>query len=222
MSGGEKVSVPTPDLSHLKAADYARVYEPSEDTFALLDALEMDYWEIRTQQPRICYEIGSGSGCVIAFVASILKSSCLYVAADINEHASKCTQATATRNGYSVQAINANLMDCLRLERSVDLLLFNPPYVPTEEEEYSQSQLTKQLSSALSGGNLGMELTELVLSRLDTLLSPNGALYLVAIRQNKPEEICQRLNDTGNFTASILLKRRAGIELLHIIKCSPH
>lgn len=53
--------IPTPDLSHLAAKDYEHVYEPAEDTFLLLDALEEDEKELKDLHPSISLEIGSAA-----------------------------------------------------------------------------------------------------------------------------------------------------------------
>lgn len=57
--------IPTPSLSHISKADYEHVYEPAEDTFILLDALEADADALRNgslggqgKKPRLCVEIG--------------------------------------------------------------------------------------------------------------------------------------------------------------------
>ena len=49
---------PTPDLSHLKWTDFEHIYEPSDDTFLLLDALEKDRSFIESRSPNMCVEVG--------------------------------------------------------------------------------------------------------------------------------------------------------------------
>ncbi|KAJ2008394.1 S-adenosylmethionine-dependent methyltransferase, partial [Coemansia thaxteri] len=66
------MGIPTPDTRHLRKAEYATVYEPAEDTHLLLDALENDRTELHELRPTICVEIGSGSGCVSAFLGQVL------------------------------------------------------------------------------------------------------------------------------------------------------
>ena len=50
--------IPTPALDHITKVDYEHVYEPAEDTFILLDAVEADFEDLREGKPRLCVEIG--------------------------------------------------------------------------------------------------------------------------------------------------------------------
>ena len=61
-----------PDTSHV---DFARVYEPSDDTFLLVDALTADAAALRAVRPAVCVEVGSGSGAVVTHLGRLLAAS---------------------------------------------------------------------------------------------------------------------------------------------------
>merc|ERR1712126_551118 len=63
---------PTPDISHLTASDYDSVYEPAEDSFLLMDALEQDIDRLTQVPPATCVEVGCGSGIVLTFLSQLL------------------------------------------------------------------------------------------------------------------------------------------------------
>ncbi|KAI0095288.1 S-adenosyl-L-methionine-dependent methyltransferase [Irpex rosettiformis] len=212
--------IPTPDLSHLKREDYDHVYEPAEDTFILLDALEQDASELRELTPRVCLEIGPGSGCVTSFVGSILGTSCLYLTSDINAHASLCALRTGRQNKVVVDPVTANLVDPFRsrLYRNVDLLIFNPPYVLTDELEVVDAQEQGGIAGAWAGGTIGMQVTDVVLDQLDELLSPTGRFYLVAVKQNDVHNLQRRVQEKFNVQSEVVLQRRAGREHLFVVR----
>ena len=51
--------IPTPDIGHLRQPKYSdNVYDPAEDTFALMDALEQDIDTLKALDASLCVEIG--------------------------------------------------------------------------------------------------------------------------------------------------------------------
>jgi len=212
--------IPTPNLSHLTRTDFTTVYEPAEDTFLLMDALEADQQELQSLKPRVCLEIGSGSGCVSSFLGNVLKpSSTLFLTTDINPIASSCTLRTGRQNKIPLDPIIANLADPLtsRLKHSIDLLIFNPPYVPTDESELMESK-DRNILATWAGGRDGVQVTDILLNQLDYFLSPSGRFYLVALKQNDVPEIQRRLSEVLRLRSEVVLQRRAGREHLFVLK----
>lgn len=214
--------------------DFRFVYEPAEDSFLLLDALEKDLVAIR-ETTSICLECGSGSGLIITSLSKTLNSSpeeknhdnprsnVLMIATDINERACKTTSKCAKLNSQDILVINTNFADGLvdRLTNRVDLLIFNPPYVPTHQNELS-SEKDNKINLSWAGGPLGRDILDRFLkSYAPCLLSkPNGRLYIVALDQNNVEDLLSLLVNEYGIRGEIVMERRCGIEKLYVLRFS--
>eukprot|EP01134_Creolimax_fragrantissima_P003349 CFRG3349T1 len=210
---------PTPNISHLKRQDFDFVYEPAEDTFLFLDALQKDRDYLLERDPKIGLEVGSGSGCVITFLATVLgKNDCRFYATDLNEKAAIATQKTGLANGVPIEVIRTDLVDGLldRLRGQVDVLLFNPPYVPTPSDEVG----SVGIEASWAGGVDGREVTDRLLPLIPELLSSRGAFYLVVLPENKPKEIVELMVESGLSVSYEILARRSGREKLSILRFS--
>lgn len=212
------VMLPTPSLTHIKDDDYLKIYEPAEDSFALLDALQNDNALIQDiSDVPLVLEIGSGSGIVSAFLQQSILPTSLFICTDINELACTVTLETSRTNVTSsetiLDTIRTSLTDGLRAQQ-FDLIVFNPPYVPTESSEIDTAG---SISAAWAGGADGMDVTNQLLSRVSGLLSPRGLFYLVTVARNKPEAIIRAAHDRGIAGRSVL-ERRAGREKLVILR----
>ena len=77
-----------------------------------------------------------------------------------------------------LEPINASFASPLRsrLKNSVDILLFNPPYVPTESEEAYHAQSGMTLPGSWAGGTDGMQVTDLFLPDVPVSLAQFPAI----------------------------------------------
>ncbi|KAH6788926.1 S-adenosyl-L-methionine-dependent methyltransferases superfamily protein [Perilla frutescens var. frutescens] len=199
-------------------SSHPEVYDPCDDSFALVDALLADRTKLLDHRPSICMEIGCGSGYVIASLALLLgkeSSGSSYIATDINPHAVRVTLETLEAHGCHAEVVNTDIVSGLekRLNRCVDVMVVNPPYVPTPEEEVG----CHGIASAWAGGENGRRVIDRILPVADKLLSDKGWLYLLTLTANNPVELCLQMRKKG-YASRIILQRSTEEESLHIIK----
>ena len=204
----------------------------------------------------VVLELGSGSGVVSAFLAAnarhIFGGQVLCACTDLNPHACRATAETVRKElvrkrkdgeepadeGLFLGVCNADL-EGPWVSGAVDVLVFNPPYVPTpdvpsrpdtmgdpssrdvkggdvgfEEEEY-------YLGLAYAGGYDGMEVTNRLIEKLPGILSARGCAYIVLCAQNHPEEVKQRIRGMGSEWRAETVGssgKKAGWEKLQIMR----
>ena len=204
--------IPTPLTHHL---DFENIYEPAEDSFLLLDALEQDLVYIsQTLKPTICVEIGSGSGIISSALAASLSPMTHVIACDINPEACKGTKTTSKVNQVHLDVLELDFVKFFPLRsQCIDLLVCNPPYVATSVEESRT-----QISASWAGGSLGRHLTDTLITRLPQLLSEDGCAYIVLEQCNRPQEVQQMAQAIPKLETEIILSRRAGREHLQVLK----
>lgn len=199
----------TPLWDHSCCPD--EVYEPSEDTFLLLDALEEDLSLFHKMNPAIILELGSGSGIVITSIARVCKQAyCLAI--DINPKACLATKSTAQLNEASVNVMQGDLISGLQLKNLVDILIFNPPYVPS-----GKGEVKALIDKAWAGDARGRSTTDRLFPQLKDLMSAKSVGYIVAIEENNPLEMCAILEKMG-FRVVITKRRRIDGERISVIK----
>ena len=232
-------------LDHLPLSTWSSVYEPAEDTWLLIDAVSADAARLAglTPPPSLLLELGSGSGAVCASALLSLRRAGaalgvaspppLCLAADLSPAACAATASTAAAHGVGVEVVQCDLLAPLarRLVGAVDVLLFNPPYVPTPPEEVPKPGAFAPaaggggaggdaLPAAWAGGERGREVIDRALPVLVPLLrAGGGALFLVLVEDNAPEEVLARLSALGT-EAAVVARVKAANERLCIVKAT--
>ncbi|KAF5830698.1 hypothetical protein DUNSADRAFT_14129, partial [Dunaliella salina] len=126
-----------------------------------------------------------------------------------------CRTPPHANMGHVVEVIQSDPTQKLHsnLVGHVDLLVFNPPYVPTPDSEVH----LQGVASAWAGGHKGRRIIDRLLPQLHGLLSPHGVVYLVTVSENDPAGIVQDMQSQG-FQGCVLMSRQADEELLSIVR----
>ncbi len=150
------------------------VYEPSEDSFLLADVALS---EIKGYEKIL--ELGCGSGLISAVIKKNTKASIIGI--DINPYAAKCTR----KNGVDV--IRGDLLNCIK--GHFDLIIFNPPYLPTDDEE----RVNGWLNVALDGGYDGRKVIYRFLADSGKCLMSGGKILMLVSSLTGIDEIRSKM-----------------------------
>jgi release factor glutamine methyltransferase len=173
-----------------------QVYPPEQDTYLLLGAV------LREIDPATrVLEVGCGSGEIAARLSEIAP----VVATDINPHAAV---AAAARG---VEVVRTDLFSGICGE--FDLVLFNPPYLPTRGEE----RIDDWLEYALDGGETGRDVIARFLAGVTRVLSPKGRIFLLVSSLTGLEEVRQIFASHG-FLVFVVASEQAEDETLYVLR----
>lgn len=152
------------------------VYPPSEDSFLLLK------WARKICKDKKVLEIGCGTGIVSENIFNISKD---VVCTDINPEAVRICREKG------LKCILSDLFE--NIDEKFDVILFNPPYLPEEEED------DPWVKAAIYGGKRGNEVVKRFLRKAWKYLNKNGKILLILSSLSNPDEIYKEFEDMYKF-----------------------
>ena len=168
------------------------VYAPAEDSFLFAENLSVR---------RGCTVLDMGTGCGILAVIAARKAGQV-VAIDVNPWAVKCAKNNVEMNcvGNRVSFIQGDLFAPLRARKEFDLILFNAPYLPSEENEKDS-----WTGWAWAGGVSGRSVIDRFLCQAPKHIRPGGEIMLMQSTLSNVEQTLRNLEEKG-LEANVIAK----------------
>lgn len=145
----------------------------------------------------VIVDIGTGCGCIVITLA-LNKPEALYLGIDISTVALELARENATRLGVAdrIGFSSDSLPDIVEPE-SIDVVVTNPPYIPTDEYEKLPNKIRKfEPRVALDGGPDGINVIENIVEEFSLALKTGGFLFM-EIGINQGRAVTEILNNWG-------------------------
>lgn len=157
------------------------VLVPRPDTEILVDWVINTSVEVYGNQPINIVDLGTGSGCIGITLAYHLKDAVIY-AVDLDEKALKVTEKNILRHNLNDRVVlcKGDMLEAikaLQLEEKVDIIVSNPPYIPSEDIEELQVEVRGyEPRKALDGGIDGLDFYRRIIPESKIYLKSGGIL----------------------------------------------
>ena len=156
-------------------------------------------------------DLGTGSGAIILSIASQCQGPA-YFASDISEKATLLAKANAAENGLThVHFFTGDWMAPLRTSaRPFDLIVSNPPYIPSGEIPNLQAEIYRyEPLAALDAGADGLVCLRYLVQNVWPYLKPGGHL-IMEIGYNQKNAVIAMADIDGHYEAISVRKDYGG------------
>ena len=155
------------------------VLVPRPETELLAEA-GWEFLSTLNSQPPTALDFGTGSGC-IAIALAVKSQLARIVALDASAHALVVAKENAARNrvGERIEFLRGNDLTALAVGSRFDLIVSNPPYIPSAEIATLQTEVRDfDPREALDGGADGLAFYHLLAAQAGECLRPGGKIML--------------------------------------------
>ena len=169
-------------------------------------------------------EIGCGNGLVSCCYLDIIKKENItlekHFCIDINKDALNLTEKLIKNYNLNnnVYFIESDLFSNFKNNEKFDIIIFNPPYVTTDDDEYKRALEKKDIYASWAGGKKGSETIFKFISQLKNFIKEDSIIYLLLSKENEFFKIIDDINNCINFQFEILMKKKATNEKLAVFK----
>lgn len=178
------------------------VYEPAEDSFMMVKvALSSD--ATLTPEDKVL-EIGTGSGIISAFLK---EKGCKVIATDISPYSVKCAKYN------NIEVIRCDLFSGISKKAKFDVIIFNPPYLLTAEEE----KIKGWINYAFDGGADGRKVINRFLNEVHNYLTENGRVLILVSDLTGIDYVWKKMESLG-FYCEEMHRCKYFFEMLVVIK----
>ncbi len=188
---------------------------PRADTEVLVEYVLNQYQDSDNARPLLGMDIGTGSGCIAVSLAYYIKDITVW-AVDISGEALAVAKENAALNdvGDNVRFIHQDILQGIpevRHERLLDVIISNPPYIPTGVIDTLQTEVRDyEPHHALDGGADGFRFYPAIIRQAARHLKPGGLLAL-EVGHDQSGDIANLIKKSGRYERIEIVKDLAGI-----------
>lgn len=192
---------------------------PRPETERLVEeALKVMDAHFKGREPRVL-DLGTGSGC-IAVCLTLERAHCRMTALDASPIALGIARKNIKRHGLSqkIRLVKSRLFESFGTNLGLwDMIVSNPPYVPTGVIPKLSREVRNEPSLALDGGSEGLDILEAILTQAPRFLRPGGHL-LMEIGKGQSKKIARRRRWDREYDKFRFEKDLNGVERILIAR----